>query len=84
MAYSSLTKNGANSVWTVNRPELLIVPFDEHNEIRARDREELKAVYLLSSSFGSTSATSPNFVFPLSASSIPTIQNCSGFPARSS
>ena len=46
--------------------------------------EHLSAAYFLSSSFGSTSATNPNFVFPFSAPSTPTIQNCSGVPARSS
>jgi hypothetical protein len=43
-----------------------------------------EAAYLPSSSFGNTSATSPNFVFSGSVASIPTMRNCSGFPARSS
>jgi hypothetical protein len=43
-----------------------------------------EVAYFPSSSFGSTSATSPNFVFPFSVLSTPTILNCSGIPARSS
>jgi hypothetical protein len=43
-----------------------------------------EVAYFASSSFGSTSATSPNFVFPFSVLSTPTILNCSGIPARSS
>ena len=44
----------------------------------------VQAAYLLFPSFGSSSATRSNFVFPFFALSIPTIQNCSGVPARSS
>src|SRR5580704_10887835 len=40
--------------------------------------------YFLFSSLGSTTATRPNFVFPTSVLSIPTIRNCSGVPALSS
>jgi hypothetical protein len=43
-----------------------------------------ESAYLQSSSSGSTSATSPNFVFSGSELSTPTMRNCSGLPARSS
>ena len=47
-------------------------------------REILSRYFLSSSSFGSTSATSPNFVFPLSAPSIPYDPELLRIPARSS
>src|SRR5579859_674896 len=46
--------------------------------------QQKRMAYFRASDLGSTSATRPNFVFPASVPSIPTIRNCSGLPARSS